>query len=384
MRAASFIVVGVLLGVGCEEDATLPGSTSGAAGSEVPGSTAGSGTAGTLSTTAGSPALTAGSGASGSPAAGAGRGGAGSPAGRSGGSSGATGAGSGGVPAAGSGGSTGTAGAGMAGSPGTAGAAGASGAGGMAAEPTTEKFSFFVTSLGGMRELSKSMDGFGGDLRFGESTGLGGADKICTTLAEKSMPGAGAKGWRAFLSTAKGGEGGGPVHAKDRVGAGPWYDRSGRVVAMNLTELLKQRPGGADAAIVNDLPNENGIPNRKDAMPGEDDNHDTITATNEQGMFDGGATCNDWTSIETPGATGAAGSGTGAGGRGGGGRPMGGGRGPRVGHSWPAQSGMNWMAAHGAPGCAPSVSLIQMGGGSGTGIGNGGGYGGFYCFALKP
>ena len=55
-----------------------------------------------------------------------------------------------------------------------------------------------------------------------------------------------------------------------------------------------------------------------------------------------------------------------------------------VGHSWPAQSGMSWIRAHPAPGCAPSVSLVQMGGGSGTGIGNGGGYGGFYCFALKP
>jgi hypothetical protein len=58
--------------------------------------------------------------------------------------------------------------------------------------------------------------------------------------------------------------------------------------------------------------------------------------------------------------------------------------GPRVGHSWPANSGRNWTAAHRAPGCSPSVSLVQTGGGSGTGIGNGGGYGGIYCFALKP
>jgi len=40
-------------------------------------------------------------------------------------------------------------------------------------------------------------DGFGGDLRYGETgagAGLRGADKICATLAEASMPGAGAKG----------------------------------------------------------------------------------------------------------------------------------------------------------------------------------------------
>jgi hypothetical protein len=58
--------------------------------------------------------------------------------------------------------------------------------------------------------------------------------------------------------------------------------------------------------------------------------------------------------------------------------------GPGVGHSWPAMSGMSWIAAHGAPGCSPSVALVQSGPGEGTGIGNGGGYGGIYCFALKP
>jgi hypothetical protein len=77
------------------------------------------------------------------------------------------------------------------------------------------------------------------------------------------------------------------------------------------------------------------------------------------GEWDGGSTCEDWTS--------AAGS-----------------DGPRVGHSWPAGSGMSWIQAHTAPGCEPSVSLTQNGAGSGNGIGNGGGYGGFYCFALKP
>jgi hypothetical protein len=45
---------------------------------------------------------------------------------------------------------------------------------------------------------------------------------------------------------------------------------------------------------------------------------------------------------------------------------------------------MSWIRAHNAPGCSPSVALVQSGGGSGTGIGNGGGYGGIYCFALQP
>jgi len=105
------------------------------------------------------------------------------------------------------------------------------------------------------------------------------------------------------------------------------------------------------------------------------DNHDVVTGSNTMGQYGGGETCADWTSTTASG--GAAGSG----GRGGGGGMS---RGPMCGHSWPAQSGMSWIQAHNAPGCAPSVSLVQTGGGSGSGIGNGGGYGGIYCFALMP
>jgi hypothetical protein len=270
-----------------------------------------------------------------------------------------------------------------------AGSGGMSAAGSGGALPIpTEKFSFFVTSLQGMRDLSKSEQGFGGDLRYGEATGLDGADKICTELAERALPGSGSKGWRAFLSTAKGSPEGGPTHAKDRIGTGPWYDRAGRLIAMDLTGLLQERPAGADSAIINDLPNERGEPNHTDTLPEMDDNHDVVTATNLQGMYDGRPTCEDFTSVETPmPMMGAAGM-SGAAGRGGrGGFPGGGGfmhYGPGLGHSWPAMSGMSWMTAHGAPGCSPSVALVQTGPGEGTGIGNGGGYGGIYCFALMP
>jgi len=227
---------------------------------------------------------------------------------------------------------------------GNAGRSGAAGASGGAA--TTEKFSFFVTSLAAIRREAGSQDGFGGDLG-----GLTGADDICTRIAEKSMPGAGAKGWRAFLSTST-------VNAIDRVGSGPWYDRAGRLFAQNVQGMLTERPAG-DTAITADLPNEDGVPNRAGTGGGSDDNHDTITGSDLMGKWDGGPTCEGWTSAT-------------------------GGDGPRVGHSWPAQSGKSWIQAHMAPGCEPSVSLTQNGAGSGNGIGNGGGYGGFYCFALKP
>ena len=166
--------------------------------------------------------------------------------------------------------------------------------------PTTDldEFSFFVTSLEGMQRLSGRQTGFGGDLRYGEADGLSGADKICAEIAEYSMAGDGQKGWRAFLSVTAGPDGS-PVHAIDRIGQGPWYDRMGRLVAMNLTDLANERPVGADPAIINDLPNEYGVPNHApDAEEGEVDNHDILTGSDEAGRLydDEESTCQDWTS----------------------------------------------------------------------------------------
>jgi hypothetical protein len=214
----------------------------------------------------------------------------------------------------------------------------------------TEPFSFFVTSLEAIRRASGSQDGYGGDLG-----GLSGADEICTRIAESAMEGAGAKGWRAFLSTST-------ENAIDRIGEGPWYDRVGRLIAEDLDGIRSERPAG-DPQIVDDLPNEMGVPNRAGTGGGDDDNHDTLTGSNSDGEWDGGSTCDDWTSTTTS-------------------------QGPRIGHSWPANSGQGWIQAHTAPGCAPSVNLVQGGGGGmqggGGGIGDSGGYGGFYCFALMP
>ncbi|MDC3960291.1 hypothetical protein KEG38_40940 [Polyangium jinanense] len=239
-----------------------------------------------------------------------------------------------------------------------------------------------MTSLRALQELSGSSEGFGGDLRFGETgagAGLRGADKICATIAEKSMPGAGQKPWRAFLS-ATAGEDGQQVDAKDRIGEGPWYDRLGRLLAANKTDLLQERPAGADAAIINDFPNEDGVPNHQpDPNQGQVDNHDMLTGTNAEGtLFSATATCKDWTSnlgdLASEGR-------------------------PRVGHSWPRFGGgggpgpgggdgsmANWMSSLNESGCAPGVNLIEMGGplpGAVT-VGSGGGYGGFYCFSLVP
>jgi hypothetical protein len=286
-----------------------------------------------------------------------------------------------------------TVGGGGANSSGAPAAAGASGSAG-AANPALEKFSFFLTSLASIRKVSGNEEGFGGDLTFGESgagAGLRGADKICKAIAELGMPGAGAKDWRAFLSTTTGGPDGGPVHARTRIGKGPWYDAAGRLVSMTLESLImSNRPGGADPAIRDDLPNEFGIPNHTADAPGCTgsecpDNHQVLTGTNCLGeLFTGAAsgsgdiisdcskftdpmnaanlefTCNDWTSKAAAGK-------------------------PWCGHSWPRQgSGLSWMSSARDGGCAPCARVKESGGVTEACVGSAGGYGGFYCFEYKP
>ncbi len=239
-----------------------------------------------------------------------------------------------------------------------------------------EKFSFFITSLASLRELSGSQNGFGGDLRYGETgdgAGLRGADKICSEIAEKSMPGASKKAWKAFLSATKD-ENGKQVNAIDRIGEGPWYDRLGRLVGNNKSELANTRPLNADGTIKQDLPNEWGTPNQYPDNPNQAaDNHHMLTGSTTTGTLYGAtATCSDWTSTAKTGSK------------------------PRVGLSWPrtnmvkfgpggGMSGSHWISAMDESGCAPGVSIIENGAGTNDGtVGSGGGYGGFYCFALKP
>ena len=251
---------------------------------------------------------------------------------------------------------------------------GSAGSDGSVVDPTS-KFSFFVTSLKALQALSGNPNGFGGDLRYGETganAGLRGADKICATIAERSQPGAGQKTWRAFLSATNDGTGS-PVHAIDRVGPGPWYDRLGRLFANTKTDLVATRPVGADPAIQNDFPNEDGVANHQpDPNQPQVDNHDMLTGTNSNGqLYGAGFTCLDW--------TGGTGNKTVEGQ-------------PRVGHSWPrlggggmgGTSGAHWMNSLTESGCAPGVNLIEMGGpmASSNTVGSGGGYGGFYCFAI--
>lgn len=233
-------------------------------------------------------------------------------------------------------------------------ATGGAATGGSSSVSGLAKFSFFVTSYAAMKRLSGSDLGFGGDLRYGQSDGLTGADKICATIAETSMTGAGAKGWKAFISTST-------INAIDRITYdGPFYDRRGRVVATSKAGLISgDRPAGADSAIANDLPNEDGVANH--APDGTQvDNHDVLTGSTNKGVKTG-FWCSDWTNSSSTGNI-------------------------QIGHSWPAH-GNNWLQAHTVSGCKPGVTFLTNSnaesGANGT-VGSMGGYGGIYCLASEP
>src|SRR2546429_2570147 len=80
--------------------------------------------------------------------------------------------------------------------------------------------SFFVTGNG---------IGNGGNLG-----GLAGADNHCQALAQAA--GAGARTWRAYLST-QAADGAPAVNARDRIGKGPWKNAKGTVVAKDAADL---------------------------------------------------------------------------------------------------------------------------------------------------
>jgi hypothetical protein len=337
---------------GCAKGGDSPGTGNGGEG----GDTSGTGGKG------GSPARGGSGGSSSGGAVGTGGSAPGS-GGSSGSGGGGAGGGSGGASGQG-GGSPGTGGGGAGdGGPADTGRSDVATAGEAGTPPTGTKFSFFVTSLVAMRRLSKSQNGFGGDLRYGEADGLTGADKICTEIAESSLPGAGAKKWHAFLSAAAG-PGGMPVNAIDRIGGGPWYDRMGRLLAMTKADLLQIRPRGADPAIINDLPNEFGIGNhRPDPTMPAVDNHHVLTGSDAMGKLYGPtSTCMSWTSAA---------------------RTIGR---PRIGFSWPLQNRQNWISGQDEGGCGAGVNQGETGGSDPSNpiVGSGGGYGGIYCFADTP
>jgi hypothetical protein len=63
--------------------------------------------------------------------------------------------------------------------------------------------------------------------------GIAGADRICQTLATAAGS---TKTWHAYLSAAAAG-GQAAVNARDRIGAGPWFNAKGARVAQSVADL---------------------------------------------------------------------------------------------------------------------------------------------------
>jgi hypothetical protein len=146
------------------------------------------------------------------------------------------------------------------------------------AGPIDPALSFFVTSSG--------TGASGGNLG-----GLDGADAKCQTLA--SVVGAGGRTWRAYLSTA--GSGGQTVHARDRIGGGPWFNARGDQVAADVAELH-----------ANPIPSNLMLTELAGTVPSNE--HDILTGTMSDGTawteFPGNPAapppnCSNWTSNDS-------------------------------------------------------------------------------------
>jgi hypothetical protein len=148
-----------------------------------------------------------------------------------------------------------------------------------ATTPSSGAMGFFITSQG---------PGNGGNLG-----GLAGADAHCQKLA--AAVGAGARTWRAYLSTSYiPPNATSAVHARDRIGKGPWFNAKGVLVATDVAQLH-----GA-----NNLNKQTALTEKGAVVNGRGDTpnmHDILTGSRPDGTaypgFPGqpNVTCGEWT-----------------------------------------------------------------------------------------
>jgi hypothetical protein len=201
------------------------------------------------------------------------------------------------------------------------------------AQQASPEMSFFVTS---------APVGKGGDLG-----GLAGADAHCQQLAQ--AVGAGGKTWHAYLSTGTNAANpGATVHARDRIGRGPWKNAKGVVIATSVEDLH------SDA---NKITKETGLTEKGETVKGVGDQpnqHDMLTGSDMQGRAfpdNVNLTCANWTSSQYGSA--------------------------EVGHvdrrgNADTVFQHSWVSAHMSQGCT-QTNLVATGG---NGL--------FYCFAINP
>jgi hypothetical protein len=195
-----------------------------------------------------------------------------------------------------------------------------------------QPMSFFVTSAG---------SGKGADLG-----GLEGADAICQKLA--TAAGSTKTTWHAYLSTSAA-DGKPAVNARDRIGAGPWYNAKGVRIAKDVADLHGDTVALAQQG--NNLSKMSALTEKGETIKGFGDSpnqHDILTGSQPDGRAytDGkDHTCNNWTSSATTGSA-------------------------QLGHHDRTGGGsVSWNSTHASRGCSQE-NLISTGGN---------GY--LYCFA---
>jgi hypothetical protein len=193
-----------------------------------------------------------------------------------------------------------------------------------------QPMTFFITSVG---------SGDGANLG-----GLAGADAHCARLAQTAgatLPG--GRVWRAYLSATD--SVGRPIHARDRIGPGPWHNARGALIAANVADLHGDIQRDRNSINKEFALNEKGQPvNGRGDTPNQ---HDILTGSDSFGRAVPGSAdwnCGNWKSNA---ATGAA----------------------MVGHHDRSGGGnSSWNAAHMSRGCGQQ-NLVATGG---AGL--------FYCF----
>jgi hypothetical protein len=153
--------------------------------------------------------------------------------------------------------------------------------------PSSGPMGFFITSVGSVK---------GADLG-----GIAGADAHCQKLA--SAAGAGSKVWRAYLSvpgkfpsaataTAAASPGVPSIDARDRIGAGPWFNAKGALIARDVAHLHNG----------NNLSKDTALDERGSVVKGRGDTpneHDILTGSRADGTAfapQTDTTCKAWTS----------------------------------------------------------------------------------------
>ena len=197
-----------------------------------------------------------------------------------------------------------------------------------------EPLSFFITS-----------EGIGKGAELG---GLAGADAHCQKLAEAA--GSVNKTWHAYLST-QAVDGQPAVHARSRIGQGPWHNAKGAEVAKNVEHL---HGDSLEAArLGNNLSKTTAITEKSEAIKGAGDKpnqHDILTGSQPDGTAftdTDDHTCKNFTSSAEEGSA-------------------------QVGHFDRTGGGnISWNSAHASKGCGQE-NLVKTGG---AGL--------FYCFAVN-